>query len=217
MAAIVVQLPAAQATPGTHRARFAIDEMYPEGRWQVALAVYATATELGCQHSLPCGSALARRLRSGAKGAGGSAISAGRSEITPRSGTCSDYSSARSRGSLRQTPLRCLLVFWSFVLVVFSFANFAVFRPPLPLPPFPFPSAREMLARVSRRWLASAGLNHVGSKLPHLFCARSSSARLKHAARRSRGFRTTARRTGQGRFGTVGALPRRGADSLIGI
>ena len=41
VAAIVAQLPAAQVTPGMHRARFAIDDMYPDGRWQVALAVYA--------------------------------------------------------------------------------------------------------------------------------------------------------------------------------
>lgn len=41
VAPIVAQLPAAQATPGAHRAKFAIDDMYPEGRWQVALAVYA--------------------------------------------------------------------------------------------------------------------------------------------------------------------------------
>jgi hypothetical protein len=43
VAAIVAQLPAAQATPGAHTARFAIDDIYPDGRWQVALAVYAYA------------------------------------------------------------------------------------------------------------------------------------------------------------------------------
>jgi hypothetical protein len=38
---IELPLTAAQSTPGQHRAHFAIDDMYPEGRWQVALAVYA--------------------------------------------------------------------------------------------------------------------------------------------------------------------------------
>jgi hypothetical protein len=40
---IVVKLPAAQAAPGQHTARFDIDDIYPDGRWQVALAVYAYA------------------------------------------------------------------------------------------------------------------------------------------------------------------------------
>ena len=40
VSSIVAPLSAAQAKPGLHRARFAIDDMYPEGRWQVALAVY---------------------------------------------------------------------------------------------------------------------------------------------------------------------------------
>lgn len=40
---ILTPLLAAQATPGEHRVRFAIDDIYPDGRWQVALAVYAYA------------------------------------------------------------------------------------------------------------------------------------------------------------------------------
>lgn len=41
VAPIVAELPAAQLKAGKHQARFAIDDIYPEGRWQVALAVYA--------------------------------------------------------------------------------------------------------------------------------------------------------------------------------
>ena len=43
VAPIVVQLEAAQSVAGVHRARFAIDDIYPDGRWQVALVVYAYA------------------------------------------------------------------------------------------------------------------------------------------------------------------------------
>lgn len=38
---IVAQLPAASATPGAHQARFAIDGIHKDGRWQVAMIVSA--------------------------------------------------------------------------------------------------------------------------------------------------------------------------------
>jgi hypothetical protein len=43
VAPIAAELSAAQLKAGKHQARFAIDDIYPEGRWQVALAVYAYA------------------------------------------------------------------------------------------------------------------------------------------------------------------------------
>jgi len=41
VAPIRLQLPAASSTPGAHSARFAIDGIHADGRWQVALVVYA--------------------------------------------------------------------------------------------------------------------------------------------------------------------------------
>jgi hypothetical protein len=40
VAPIIAPLPAASSTPGSHRARFAIDGIHVDGRWQVALVVY---------------------------------------------------------------------------------------------------------------------------------------------------------------------------------
>lgn len=43
VAPIVAPLPAAALGAGAHSARFAIDDIYPEGRWQVALVLYVYA------------------------------------------------------------------------------------------------------------------------------------------------------------------------------